>query len=152
MNVAVKLAAVAFVGMPVVGMAQNESGLSCIKDVVYSQEFLARYPNAGAACREVVMKDGQKWARFDADVVRVRGNQVTADFIDNHKRSVGTLTFNAAPEARVMVDGREKRFSTLRSGDILSFWMPESRMGFYAEPGASEVEKLAVVSEPPNQG
>ncbi len=68
MNAAVKLVAVVFVATPLVGFAQDEVKLSCIKDIVFSQEFLANYPKAGAACREVVMRDGAKWARFDANV------------------------------------------------------------------------------------
>ena len=150
MNVGVKLLALALAGTPLIAAAQDEpkdaQKLSCVKDVVYSQEFMKRYPKAGAACREVVEKDGHKWARFDADVVKVKGTQVTANFKDNYNQPVGTLTFNASPDARVLVEGREVKYSTLREGDTLSFWMPESRMGFYARPGASEDAKLAVVS------
>ncbi|MEJ1964941.1 MAG: hypothetical protein WDO56_26760 [Gammaproteobacteria bacterium] len=147
MNAAVKLVAVAFVATPLVGLAQDEVKLSCIKDIVYSQEFLAHYPKAGAACREVLVRDGTKWARFDADVVKVKGNEVTASFIDSYKNPVATLTFAAAPEARVTVNGKETKYSDLQKGDTLSFWMPESRVGFYAAPGASKVTQLAVVND-----
>jgi hypothetical protein len=80
---------------------------------------------------------------------RVRGNRVTANFVDRSDKSLGTITFDAARDARVEVNGRQMRFSTLRRGDKLSFWMPEDRVGFYAEPGASETTKLAVVSTEP---
>ena len=146
MNARMSLMLGVLVATPFVAVAQ-EPKLSCIKDIVYSQEFLARYPKAGAACREVVMKDGTKWARFDADVVAVKDNQVTANFIDNHKQSIATLTFAASPEARVKVEGKDVKFSALRAGDSLSFWVPESRVGFYAAPGASENAKLALVSD-----
>ena len=147
MNARMSLMLVVLVATPFVAVAADPPKLSCIKDIVYSQEFLARYPKAGAACREVVMKDGMKWARFDADVAAVKGNEVTANFIDSYKQPVATLTFTAAPDARVMIGGKEAKFSTLRAGDTLSFWMPESRVGFYAAPGASENTKLAVVSD-----
>jgi hypothetical protein len=163
-----KLGLVVLVGIPVIAVGQEQSSSkveaqqssskleegqsssSCISNIVFSQEFLARYPDAGSACREVKVKDGQKWARFDADVVRVRGRRVTANFVDRFDKSLGTLTFEASPEARVEVNGRDMRFSSLKPGDKLSFWMPENRVGIYAEPGAaSESSKLALIDSEP---
>lgn len=132
-------------------LAEGESSSSCISNITFSQEFLSRYPTAGGACREVKVQDGHKWARFDANVARVSGNRVTANFVDRFDKNLGSITFDAAPEARVQVNGRPMRFSTLQRGDRLSFWMPEDRVGFYAEPGASETTKLAVVSTEPAQ-
>lgn len=146
MKAVVKLSVIVLGGAALAALADEAPKLSCIKDITYSQEFLTRYPKAGAACREVVMKDGKKWARFDADVVDVRGNQVTANFIDQYKQGLATLTFTAAPEARLTIDGKEAPFSDLRSGDTISVWISESRMGFYAKPGALEISKFAVVS------
>ena len=146
MNAIVKSLLIVLGVAPVVAFADEAPKLSCIKDITYSQEFLARYPKAGAACREVVMKDGQKWARFDADVVEVKGNQVTANFVDQYKQGLATLTFTAAPEARLTIDGKETKFSELQSGDTISVWVAESRMGFYAKPGVLEISKFAVVS------
>lgn len=131
-------------------LEEGQSSSSCINHIVFSQEFLARYPYAGGACREVKVEDGQKWARFDADVVRVKGRQVTANFVDRFDRSLGTLTFEASTEARVEVNGRDTRFSSLKPGDKLSFWMPENRVGMYAHPGAaSESSKLALIDSEP---
>ena len=157
----------ALIAMPVGALAQNEApaepnatpgqstlqegqtSRSCISNITFSQEFLARYPQAGGACREVKVENGEKWARFDADVVRVRSNRVTANFVDRYGKALGSITFDAARDARVMVNGRRVRFSTLKRGDKLSFWMPESRVGFYAEPGTQESDKLAVVNTAP---
>jgi hypothetical protein len=147
MTVRITVAAIVLVAAPLLGATQEPPKLSCIKDVTYSQEFLTRYPKAGAACREVVVKDGKKWVRFDADVVKVNKSQVTANFMDNYRQSIATLTFKASPQAQVVVDGKESKFSSLRKGDTLSFWVPESRMGFYAAPGASESRKLALVDD-----
>jgi hypothetical protein len=156
----------ALIAMPIAALAQNDSpatpaqatlqegqtSSSCISNIVFSQEFLARYPNAGAACTQVKMEGGKKWARFDADVARVKGNRITANFVDRSDRSVGTVTFDAAPDAEIDVNGSTKKFSDLQKGDKLSFWMPEDRVGFYAKPGAaSETSKLAVVSTGPPQ-
>ncbi|HEU4624543.1 MAG TPA: hypothetical protein VFS52_07270 [Steroidobacteraceae bacterium] len=122
---------------------------SCLNKIVFSQEFLAKYPNAGKACREVVTKNGKKYARFDANVVDVKGNEVTADFTDSYNNPVTTVKFTTTPDARVQMEGTEVKASELKPGDKLSFWVPESRAGFYAEPGASNAKKLAVESSKP---
>lgn len=131
------------------GPEEGQTSRSCISNITFSHEFLSHYPRAGGACREVKVENGHKWARFDADVVRVRGNRVTANFVDRFDKSLGTITFDAAKDARVEVNGRQMRFSSLKRGDKLSFWMPEERVGFYAEPGSSETTKLAVVGTEP---
>ena len=122
---------------PLLSAAQEPEKLSCIKDVVYSQQFLAKYPRAPAGCREVELRDGQKWIRFEARVVKVDGNQMTADFIDNHDQTIATLTFQAGPNAMVQVDGRDTKYKNLKSGDDLTLWVPESRFGFYSNPKPS---------------
>jgi hypothetical protein len=154
MKAVVKLLVCGVVATPVMAIAQeakdtesqNQAGLSCIKDTLYSREFLTKYPRAPAACREVVMRDGQKWIRFEAEVVSVTGNDVNANFIDEFDQVVANLTFAAQPDARVVVDGREMKYSALQKGDTLTFWMSENRFGFYGSPNDNPGDKLAVVS------
>ena len=136
---------------PLVGLADEPTKLSCINDVTFSQEFLAKYPKAGAACREVVVKNGQKWARFSAHVVKVSGNEVTAELIDDFGNAVGTLTVNAAPDVPIDMEGKPTKFSQLRQGDKLSFWVPESRFGVYAAPGALNTGQFKVVNNGPSK-
>ena len=147
MSNAVKLILAALIVAPVVALAEDAPKLSCLTDIVFSQEFLAKYPNAGAVCKEVVVKDGTKWARFDANVVSVKGNLVTADFLGSRaQNTISTVTFSVSPQAKVQMNGKEIKATELQAGDSLSFWVPESRAGFYAAPGAAESKKLAVVN------
>jgi hypothetical protein len=155
----VKLTAAVLIALPIGALAQDQTRLAegetssnCLNNITFSHEFLAQYPSAGAACREVKMENGQKWARFDAEVTRVRGNRVTANFVDRNGRKLSTITFDPARDARIVVEGgQQRRFDSLHPGEKLSFWAPEGRAGFYAAPGASESEKLAVVSREPAQ-
>lgn len=156
MNTKMKFAACVLALAPFAALAQDApppnspaTNNSCISQIVFSQEFLQKYPNAGAACREVVVKDGKKVARFDAKVVDVKGNEVTADFMDRFNNKLTTITFTTSKDARVQMEGREVKVSELKAGDRLSFYVPESRAGFYAAPGAAESRKLAVVSKEP---
>jgi hypothetical protein len=146
MNTKTKLAAVALALASMAAFADDTAKTSCQEGIVFSQEFLQKYPNAATACREVVVKNGKKYARFDANVVDIKGNEVTADFMSGYDQKVATVKFVAKPEARVQMEGKEVKVSELKPGDKLTFWVPESRAGFYAAPGASEARKLAVVS------
>ena len=130
-------------------LEEGEKSSSCISNFTFSQEFLTRYPNAGGACREVKVQNGQKWARIDAQVVGVQRSRVTANFLNRYDKNVGTITFDAGPDARVMVEGHPKRFSLLKPRDKLSFWMPEGQVGFYAGPEALDTTKLSVVDTTP---
>lgn len=94
------------------------------------------------------MKNGEKWARFDADVVAVKGSSITANFLNAMKQTVGTLTITSTPDTKIAVDGKDTKFSSLKPGDQVSVWMPESRLGFYAAPGASESTKFAISHTP----
>ena len=146
MKIKTKLALVALALAPCAAFADDSAKTSCQKGIVFSQEFLQKYPNAAKACRDVVVKDGKKYARFDATVVNVKKDEVTADFMDAYNQKVTTVTFSTTPDARVQMEGNEVKVSELKAGDMLTFWVPESRAGFYAAPGASESRKLAVVS------
>jgi hypothetical protein len=128
--------------MPLAAFAQG----SCIKDITYSQEFLAKYPRAPAACRQVIEANGQKWARFEAKTSAVENGQATFDFIDQSGMSVANLTFAFTPDATVEVGGRPMMASALKEGDMVTFWIPEKRFGFYAQPGALENNKFRLVS------
>jgi hypothetical protein len=132
------LAIVVLIGMPVAGLAQSPpQQLSCIKDITFSHEFLAKYPNAPAACQEVVEANGQKWARFSAKTEKVKNGQATFAFSDTYGNSITHLTFSFTPDAQVTVDGQPTLASNLRKGDEVTFWVPENRFGFYAQAGAT---------------
>lgn len=149
MKATVKLAAAVLIGIPMAGLAQQQPALSCIKDIVYSQEFLAKFPRAGAACNEVVMAGGQKWARFNAEVQHRQGTHLTVSFVDNEERSVNTVvTFEFTPDATLtLTDDKEvKPVAALKEGDKVMIWVPEKRFGFYAQAGAAESKHLTVIS------
>ena len=95
MNVRVSLIGCMLAVTPVVALAQSQAKLNCTKDVTYSEAFLAKYPKAGAYCREVVMKNGEKWVRFDAKVTEVNGDQVSAAFTDALNTPSAPLSFRA---------------------------------------------------------
>jgi hypothetical protein len=126
--------------------AQQAQPLSCIGDITYSREFLAKYPDAPAACQEAFEANGQKWVRFNAKVESAKDGQATVDLLNTHGNPLGVLTFAFTPDAQVVVNGRPVMASSLKGGEEVVMWMPEKQFGFYAEPGEPESQKFRLVS------
>lgn len=133
----------------------KEQKASC--DVVnwqtgWDQELLSRFPNMEQGCHEVVVVDGRKWIRFEADFVRRNNNgSIVSDFQSPRNRSIGQLTLMPAPDQRVLLDGREYRFSELRQGQTLNFYVPEGSLTFATRPDAPAERVAEVVTEEPVQ-
>ena len=148
MRTALTLAIAASIAIPFASQAQQDTTLSCVKDITYSQAFLAKFPRAGAACNEVVSVHGQKWVRFNAEVKNVESNHLTVDFLDKYRNSVSTMVFSFDPVATVTTEnGQQIAASKAEPGEKILVWMPENRLGFYADPGAMKSEHFALVSE-----
>ena len=147
MRTPVKFAVAALFAIPLSGVA-DQPQLSCTTDITYSKEFLAKFPKAPAACNGVTEMKGEKWALFNAEVKKVEGNHLTVTFMDKQQQPVSTMTFSFDPTAQVTTEDDETKLaSKVGEGDKLKVWMPESRIGLYAKPGASATQHFALVSE-----
>ncbi len=123
-------------------------GAAGCAEVDWNREMLTQYPRIAEGCQEVVMSDGEKWARFEADLVRTsRDGSVTLDFKDRQGRSMEELTLRPAMLQRVRIDGREYRFSELNRGQELNLYVPEGMYAVAVEPGAP-AEQLAEIVSP----
>lgn len=145
-----KVVLLALAAVPFVAVQADEpkgESLSCVKDIQFSHEFLERYPNAAPACREVKVKDGEKWARFDTKVKKVSKGQVTVDVLNVRGDALATVTIAPPADATLNMEGKAKKYSSLRAGDSLSLWMPENRFGFYSDAGSSKLTELPIVKD-----
>lgn len=119
---------------------------SC-EQVNWHTDLLGQYPWAVSACHEVVLVDGQKWARFEAEFQRLnRDGSITSDFRDRLGKSTGRISLMPAPGQRVTLDGSTYQFSELRRGQVLNFYVPEGSYAFSAQPGAPPTERATVVA------
>jgi hypothetical protein len=148
MKTTVKLATAILIGIPLTGLAQGQPKLNCVKDVKYGQEFLAKFPDAGSACQEVKVVEGEKWVRFDAQVKQNEDNRMTVDFLNkSHEHTGNPMTFVYTPDATLTLENKTvKAASAVEKGDKVMVWVPESRFGIYAKPGAAESKQFKVVS------
>lgn len=49
-------------------------------DVIFIDEIIKAFPEAQEACLEIVQREGRTYARFTAEIVRVRGREVRTRF------------------------------------------------------------------------
>jgi len=148
MRTTVKLATTVLIGISLTGVAQGQPKLNCVKDVKYGQAFLAKFPDAGSACQEVKVVQGEKWVRFNAQVKQNQNNRLTVDLLNqSHEHTGNPLTFEYTPDATLTLENKNvKAASAVKKGDKVMVWVPESRFGIYAQPGDVESKQFKVVS------
>jgi hypothetical protein len=148
MKTTVRLAATVLIGIALTGIAQGQPKLNCVKDVKFGQAFLAKFPDAGSACQEVKVVQGEKWVRFDAQVKQNKENRITVDFLNtSHEHTGNPMTFEYTPDATLTLENKHvKAASAVEKGDKVMVWVPESRFGIYAQPGDVESKQFKVVS------
>jgi hypothetical protein len=118
-------------------------------EVAWEKDLLARYPRIGDGCQEVVISEGRKWARFEADFVRAYGDgRVTLDFKDRRGDSIEQLTLMPAQGQRVTIEGRTYEFRDLQRSQELNLYVPEGMFAVATEPGAPAEELAEIVVEP----
>ena len=148
MRTTVKLATTVLIGISLTGVAQGQPKLNCVKDVKYGQAFLAKFPDAGSACQEVKVVQGEKWVRFNAQVKQNQNNRLTVDLLNqSHQHTGNPLTLEYTPDATLTLENKNvKAASAVKKGDKVMVWVPESRFGIYAQPGDVESKQFKVVS------
>jgi hypothetical protein len=101
---------------------------SC-SNIQWSADFLATYPKAPAACRNVTVKDGVKYARFDGVVAKVGHNYVRVDISDVADIPISTIAFQIGVGGMVTIGDKTERVMDLKVKDRLTFWVREGQFG-----------------------
>ena len=127
--------------------AERTRTASC-DDVNWNKDMLLYHPSLIDACREVVVVEGETWARFAAKFVRIEPNgNVIFSVRDQSDRSVEEVAMTPAPGQVAYIDDRATPFSQLRTTDSISLYVPEGQYGFATQPGVPR-EQLATVVVP----
>jgi hypothetical protein len=130
-------------------LPQPRTQAASCADVAWEENLLARYPRIGDACQEVVMSEGRKWARFEADLVRAYADgRVTLDFKDRRGSSIEQITLMPAHSQRVSIDGRSVEFKDVERAQELNLYLPEGTFAMATEPGAPLEELAEIVLAP----
>lgn len=118
---------------------------SC-RAVDWDPQLHARYPRLAEACHEVIMSGGERWARFESELIRVnRDGSVKSNFRDRQGSTIGAITIMPPRDLRVTIEGQEYRFSELQPGQVLNIYVPEGASSFALTPGAPVEQHVQVV-------
>ena len=101
---------------------------SC-SNIAWSPAFLKDYPTAPAACRQVIVKDGVKFATFDGKVAKVGPQFVEVAVSDVAGIAISTIAFQIGKGGRVTIDDKVEKVKDLKVGDQLTFWVREGQFG-----------------------
>ncbi|WP_376692464.1 hypothetical protein [Wenzhouxiangella sp. EGI_FJ10409] len=100
------------------------------------------------ACQEVVSVNGERWARFTAEFVRL-GARGKAIFNVRDHRGRFVKQIRVAPQAGqvAIIDGRPIAFGRLSKSHRVSLYVPESEIGAALTPCTSEAVVVTQVVE-----
>lgn len=114
--------------VPVIGIAAEPSTELC-SDIKWSADFLKDYPKAPAACRQVVVKNGMKYAQFDGHVKKVGNDVVEVEIHNVANTAISEIGFQVGVGGTVNLNGKTVKVKDLKNGDLLTFWVPEGVYG-----------------------
>ncbi|HZF14306.1 MAG TPA: hypothetical protein VE046_00030 [Steroidobacteraceae bacterium] len=137
------LAIVAALGATAAVSADEPAAKLKCSDILWNGELLAKYPKAPAACQEVAVRDGKKYARFTANVTSVSADTVKLKFTNVVGMEGRELSVKPKAGAMVTIEGKKIAFAKLQRGDVLTFWIAENRVGVISDPAdtvESEIE------------
>jgi LPXTG-motif cell wall-anchored protein len=133
MNTRAKIFAAAFALAAAAGVNAQSSidksftanGTTCA-DVNWAPEMLAKHPKIGDACQEVMQRNGTTYVKFQGEVKKVAkgGSEITMGM----KGSDTKLVLNPDPNRTVNIGGKKTPVKSLRPGDELTFYVPETRV------------------------
>jgi len=133
MNTRAKILAAAFALAAAAGVNAQSSvdksftahGTTCA-DVDWSADTLAKYPNISKACQEVMQRNGATFVKFEGTVKKVAkgGSEVTMGM----KGTDAKLVLHPDPNRTVSIGGKNTPVKSLRPGDSLTFYVPDSRL------------------------
>ncbi len=114
--------------LPVSAFALAPPKESCA-NIKWNQRFLREYPKAPVACREVIVKGGVKYAKFEGVVSKVHSHVVVVEISNVAGTPISKIGFDVGTGGRITLDGTTKKVKDLRVGDRLSLWVREDQFG-----------------------
>lgn len=127
----VRLMAIALPGLALAAAARAavETPNELCSNIAWNAAFLKDYPKAPAACRDVTVKDGVKYAKFNGKVSKVSDTYVQVEISDVGNFPISTIAFQVGIGGQVTMNDRIEKVKDLKIGDQLTFWVPEGQFG-----------------------
>ena len=129
-----KTAALSLIAVPAITFGANappevSAAKESCANIEWSPAFLKEYPQAPAACRQVMVKDGVKFATFDGKVSKVGHEYVQVEVSDVADIPISTIAFQIGVGGKVTINDKVEKVKDLKVGDVLTFWVREGEFG-----------------------
>src|SRR6204780_4448473 len=98
-------------------------------NIQWNPAFLKEMPKAAAACREVTVRDGVKFAKFNGKVSKVGNNFVQVEVSDVACIPISTTAFQTGVGGRTAMDPKIIKVPELSLGDKLAFCIYKRNFG-----------------------
>ena len=118
-------------------------------DIHFSDAFMKKYPKAPAACIEGRVYQGMKYAKFNAKVYLNSADRTTVTMVDANGKDVDTFSVKPGPNQAVMVNGEMTKFKDLTTGEVITFWIAETRTAATSLPHATKDQWILRPPPPP---
>ena len=129
-SIAPLVAACAAVGlMPAAHAAPTPGPSNDCASIVWNPAFLRELPKAAAACRDVTVRDGVKYAQFKGQVSKVGKHYVQVAISDVANTPISMIAFEIGDGGRITLNDKEEKVADLKVGDNLTFWVHEGEFG-----------------------
>ena len=109
--------------------AATESRKQSCAEFQWNSAFLKAYPIGPASCRDVIVKDGVKYAQFHGAVCRVHQHNLQVTIYDAGELPASKIAFQIGLERRVTLGSEAIKLTDLRVGDVVTFWIREGEFG-----------------------
>ncbi len=140
MKIISKALCVMLLAIPALAAAE---GINNCSQVNIGDDVLAKFPNAKKACHDVTLKGDGIYMHFVAQVVATDKDTVTVDLLDSKDKGISRVKFIPAAGQTVKFDGKDMKYTELKKGTKLDFYVEHSQWGLYASP---EGKRMTIVS------
>jgi hypothetical protein len=126
----ISIVACAAVGLAATAHAAPTPGPSndCAS-ILWNPAFLQELPKAAAACRDVTVKDGVKYAQFKGKVSKVGKHYVQVAISDVANMPISMIAFEIGDGGQITLNDKIEKVADLKLGDQLTFWVHEGEFG-----------------------
>lgn len=104
----------------------------------FSEEFLKKYPDAPAACIEAREHNGKRYAKFNAKVYLNSADRTTVTLQSPAGKDLSTFSFRPSAGTSVRTAAGDTKFTDLRTGETITFWVSEDRMTASSLPASTD--------------
>lgn len=135
-----KVVCVMLLAMPALALADGGKGCDLVN---VGADVLAKFPNAAKACHDVKEQNGGIYMHYVGEVVAADKDSVTVDMLDTKGKGIVRVKFAPAEGQTAKFEGKDAKYTSLKKGTKLDFYIEHSQWGLFASP---EGKRMTILS------